>query len=117
MSDFDLSLFKHSYKIDKVGILKKHNGLENVISEFRYFINVVYEISENSKYDCDIFKVLILDVDNIKNFIPYEEISHDTFITWIDNKLKSNNSCLLTEIFSQAKEEMFPNKYYVDYKE
>jgi DNA-directed RNA polymerase II subunit RPB1 len=36
---------------------------------------------------------------------------------WIDNKLKSNNSFLLNEIFNQAKEEMFPNKYYVDYKE
>jgi hypothetical protein len=117
MSDFDFSLFKYSYRIDKIGILKKHNGLENVISEFRYFINVVYEISENAQYDCDIFKVSILDVDNIENFIPYEEISNDTFINWIDNKLKSNNSFLLNEIFNQAKEEMFPNKYYVDYKE
>ena len=111
MSDFDFSLFKYSYRIDKIGILKKHNGLENVISEFRYFINVVYEISENAQYDCDIFKVSILDVDNIENFIPYEKISNDTFINWIDNKLKSNNSFLLNEIFNQAKEEMFPNKY------
>ena len=111
MSDFDLSLFKHSYKIDKIGILKKHKDLENVVYEIRHYVDITYEVSENAKYETSIFRVINLNLNDMENFIPYEQLTHENYINWID--MNSD----LNLVLMQAKEEMFPNKYYVDYKE
>ena len=111
MSDFDLSLFKHSYKIDKIGILKKHKNLENVVYEIRHYVDITYEVNENSKYEISIFRVINLNLNDMENFIPYEQLTHEDYINWIDM------SSDLKLVLMQAKEEMFPNKYYVDYKE
>jgi hypothetical protein len=111
VTDFDLSLFKHSYRIDKVGILKKHQDFENVVYEIRHYVDITYEVSENAKYEISIFRVINLNLNDMENFIPYEQLTHENYINWIDM------SSDLNLVLMQAKEEMFPSKYYVDYKE
>ena len=111
MIDFDLSLFKHSYRIDKIGVLKKHKDIENVVCEIRHYVDITYEISENAKYETSIFRVVNLNLNDMENFIPYEQLTYETYIKWID---KSSD---LNLVLMQAMEQMFPNKYYVDYKE
>jgi hypothetical protein len=111
MSDFDLSLFKHSYRIDKVGILKKHQDFENVVCEIRHYVDITYEVSKNAKYETSIFRVINLNLSDMENFVPHEQLTHETYIKWIDM------SSDLNLVLMQAKEQIFPNKYYVDYKE
>ena len=111
MIDFDLSLFKHSYRIDKVGILKKHQDFENVVYEIRHYVDITYEVSKNAKYEISIFRVINLNLNDMENFIPYEQLTHENYINWIDM------SSDLNLVLIQAKEEMFPSKYYDDYKE
>ena len=65
MSDFDLSLFKHSYRIDKVGILKKHQDFENVVCEIRHYVDITYEVSKNAKYETSIFRVINLNLSDM----------------------------------------------------
>ena len=111
MSNFDLSLFKHSYRIDKVGILKKHQDFENVVCEIRHYVDITYEVSKNAKYETSIFRVINLNLSDMENFVPHEQLTHETYIKWIDM------SSDLNLVLMQAKEQIFPNKYYVDYKE
>jgi len=68
--DFDLSLFKHSYRIDKIGILKKHQDFENVVYEIRHYVDITYEVSENAKYEISIFRVINLNLNDILSNLP-----------------------------------------------
>ena len=107
---WDLNWINHRYEILQEGVLAEHNGYNKVVGELRYNVHLDYMAPGGTEYkEKTIFQVIHLKIDEIVDFIPYENLNHGVYVTWID---KAVDVKILKQ---QAKDSWWPNFTYSNY--
>jgi len=108
--DFDRN--RVGYRVEVIQVAKRdtYEQFENVIDELRYniILNCLIDGEEKTK---SIFQVTHFDVSQIKDFIPFEQLTQSTYQKWAMDHIESSN---IEQLKDQALEEWFPSRVYVN---
>jgi hypothetical protein len=77
----------YSWVIDSMEVIPSVDGLTNVVSIINWSYNGVSSIGTNGK----ISSTSVVPLPSSENFTPYDELTQDTVISWLESVLNISN--------------------------
>ena len=101
------------FEIDAFGVHNELDGKKNVIYEIRTFMTAHLQIWSATEQKSEKKKQLFithLPVDNLNNFVEYENVTKEIALSWIE---KYSTSGFIDNFKQKLKDDFYPKQQYL----
>jgi len=73
---------EYKWEILSLYVVPHENGLDNIVES----VNWRFQVQEDSSFG-DVYDTTVLSRPSLTNYIAYDEIDHDTIVSWVKNQI------------------------------